>query len=698
MRFGIAVTVLASSQQILPTSSSSSISSLIFDDVTSSSSVVNTLLSSSTSAQRSGRRNGNAKRRRLQQIKDRMINGDETTKTRKKRSKVGNSPLLNNRRNTRNKRRVEQSTNKECDPNALDMGILECESIGNYYCVESQLSSTGGICSSTNGLMIGHKQKQQLNRRKLQRCSPTDEPSSCPDGSFCDLQTVATAGFCVDCPCGNNAEHSCPILLPDTDDNHSPESLQDCFDQCTSLVDPYPCQEYITAYQYCYAGDTTQLGAPYYSYYCFGQSPYCYYADATCCFAYGYAAQYGPPEPSQDYYFQRTYYYYFYQPYEQKIRFTYSSRGGTDCDLLFNDETCNLCEFTSSFEEFCFDFDCTNLPGGMAGNTCDGGDGSNDGITTLLPILNQCGGDETMTSSPSTSPPTVAPAGNGCRICGIDGYLRNPDLIVGGYTCEVTSNSTYSLFENGSPECITAQDSIGPACCDAIDPCNICTNHGGILMNPDAPLTNGTNAATCSDLYVYALQGMLANPDQCAYYSSIAGPTCCGDDFDPTCLVCPDDGQVSNPDTTVEFPGFPEVTCGQVQEFGRQGLIPPDLCEEAQAEIPTTCGCDAGVLPPSDMPGGETDPPATDPPGSNEVPSGSPGIPDPPTEDPVETEPPVAPTTEPPAPEPTDPPVDDTDPPDVQPTEEPTTSSSPYVNEVVAMVGASLALAVYMIT
>ena len=57
------------------------------------------------------------------------------------------------------------------------------------------------------------------------------------------------------------------------------------------------------------------------------------------------------------------------------------------------------------------------------------------------------------------------------------------------------------------------------------------------------------------------------------------------------CIVCPDDDDVTNPLTPIQFQDLIDVNCQQVQDFGREGLLPIALCPTTQAAIPMLCGC-----------------------------------------------------------------------------------------------------------
>ena len=71
------------------------------------------------------------------------------------------------------------------------------------------------------------------------------------------------------------------------------------------------------------------------------------------------------------------------------------------------------------------------------------------------------------------------------------------------------------------------------------------------------------------------------------------------------CSICPGDAPVTNPDNIIQVPGQPVISCGHLQDFGRQGLISVTNCELAIQVTPMLCGCE--TIEPS------LEPPGTDP-------------------------------------------------------------------------------------
>ena len=354
-----------------------------------------------------------------------------------------------------------------------------------------------------------------------------------------------------------------------------------------------------------------------------------------------------------------SYTYNFITPYAQNVTFAFNNQD-TNCALTFNEETCDVCYLTETYENTCFDFDCTNNPPGMSGNTCY----DTNGFERLLPILDQC----------NTSPPYV---GNGCSICG-DDALDFPDVSLPyGYSCTDTYIYSYFGIENGTELCSYTQDYFSAVCCKGLPQCNICG--AGELLNPDAsvyvPETQSMYA--CNDLYVAGGLGLI-DSGTCPAVTAAAGSICC--EAPEPCLVCTDDEDVTNPDNIITTPGNPAISCAQLQELGRQGLIPSETCVSTSVVVSALCGCgpegpsDMPGSAPSDMPGSEpSDMPGSEPsdtPGNapSDVPAGS-ELPatEPPTPPPAPTPtlPPAPSPVSPPAPEPTPAPVD-------QPVPEPT--------------------------
>ena len=105
---------------------------------------------------------GNKQKKMLNQKTHRhlMHNEFQKKKTRVGHKKDNVSPLLVNKQQHQRKAKKVG----ECDPYALDMGVLACGS-GNY-CMKSPNSSTGGICSNSKVMMMTMSDNNR--RRRIQ--------------------------------------------------------------------------------------------------------------------------------------------------------------------------------------------------------------------------------------------------------------------------------------------------------------------------------------------------------------------------------------------------------------------------------------------------------------------------------------------------------------------------------------------------
>ena len=518
-------------------------------------------------------------------------------------SVVRGRPLINNGPRSKTSGRVV-----ECDPYHIDTGILQCGS--GSYCAESKESSKGGVCVALS------------NTRNLQQqnCA-SDIP--CPEGSFCDQMYGSDGGGCEICPCGNPAT-ACIGLLGQA--FYNPDAIESCTSSCGPGVGY--CQQYAGTCNFDYFDTATGTGTTT----CYGASEYCYDDGADCCYAYAITRTFEDGAQTSS-----SYEYYFSAPYSQNVTITYGGEG-SGCGILFNGDLCNSCTQTSDYQN-CIQFDCTNSPGGQAGNTCD-----DDGMGALLPVSNQC----VIYEMPDSY----------CNFCG-EGPLPYPDAVIGvdGYEYSCQYLFDYNMyFESNSTQCDYASYYYAPICCEGAAPCNIC-GEGGSLTYPNATFDiPDYGEVTCYALGYGGMFGLIS-PGECAVITGIARPTCCEMPPEPsTCYVCPNDWPVTNPDALVDVDSLPDdTTCQQLQDFGRQGLIPSELCTSAQTAALSNCGCAEPT---------ETDPPVqvTEP-----------------------TDAPMSEPTNPPEPVPTDPPMTP------EPTE-PTAGSSNY-KDTMSLFGLSLAVA-----
>ena len=222
----------------------------------------------------------------------------------------------------------------------------------------------------------------------------------------------------------------------------------------------------------------------------------------------------------------------------------------------------------------------------------------------------------------------------------------------------------------------------------------MCGENGYLYNYNSTVAVPGVGNVTCYEIYSLGATGSFGPPGPvCETIGLAISSTCCSPEIR---YICPNDADVTRPDLGIPGTGDPLVTCAQVQEYGRQGLIPPLDCLAAQAGTPLVCGCGESETTgaPSDPPGMETTPL------DSNAPSDAPGAEPPPPESSVPsdvaTDPPVVPTeppaTDPPEATPTQPPIEPTEPPETDP---PDSSSHKYATTSwIAM--SLLYVAVYM--
>ena len=546
--------------------------------------------------------------RRRRNGKDRNTRGlldKSKTKRLERESSSTSSTLVNNRMETDDN---ENNSIVECDPKSVDMGILACGA--RSYCVESQFSSTGGICSSSPTSRSRHL--QQPPPQQSQSCSDDDQ---CSEGQFCNVNIGfddgLVTGVCVDCPCGNYPILTCDWVVEPLSNR---AAIQSCIDSCTQAEsDPLRCEPF-TEYYYCEPTIDPDTGFEGQS--CKGISLNCFDSVGSCCYTFSFESTY-----DVDDYRALEATYYFVAPYHQNITLSYNNVD-VECYVAFDEEVCNGCSTSSNYNysgEVCVEFDCTNNPPGGAGNLCDYTSGN--GIYDLIPILGQC-----SSYNPNPDPYPPPPDNIMCNICGFTAYPDNPDEeLSGGYSCQDVWRYSYTNVFDGTETCETATKYFSSICCIGVAPCNICDDRP--LTNPnefvDIP-TLGVSAY-CYVIYYTGLEGGIVGDESCAIVSGIAGPICCLTKEEDNvgsiayCPICPDGQSVSSPDLLISTPGLPNMTCTQLQAFGKQGLIPPELCETTQITAPALCGC--GIDEPQTTPVASKPPVA--PPGSSSSSSSS---------------------------------------------------------------------------
>jgi hypothetical protein len=220
-----------------------------------------------------------------------------------------------------------------------DIGILSC-GVGRY-CRESKDSSLGGWCVPLETSRRQRRKTLEMNNKKtplggnkvaVEResnvvpggSSPTlfeTITSACETTDYCDCSGFDNEGLAGTVVCTNNGNYC------STTANHCEEDVELCY-TITSTLDVISLDEY----------------------------------TYTECIQYT-------------------------KPYHQKVCTTYDTAVPTSCSVEFNNERCQSCEtqlrfhvdtyernsieYTYSYNQRCFEFDCTNVAGGKSGNNCD---------------------------------------------------------------------------------------------------------------------------------------------------------------------------------------------------------------------------------------------------------------------------------------------------------------------------------------
>jgi hypothetical protein len=309
--------------------------------------------------------------------------------------------------------RSQVSAHQECDPNLLlddaDLGILSCGD--GQYCVESSDSIEGGICVTFTSGRLMPGRSLQVDTTGGNSTNSTNS-TNITDVSFFDEKFDS---FCVS---GDAAYDICACTN---------------IDGVSSTVDIY-----------CIVWDgcidvESQCGS--YTGHCFTQE-----------YNLNFTAEGG--------YFDRAFCYVDTQPFSQSLCFVGAGVNGTinECSVLLDGTQCQSCVMAEMFYNedscvegdigcipksfFCYEFDCTNVPGGLAGVDC--GDGSAD---PLFQYLRGAGCiDE-------------------CNICGSGSIINNPNAVVnfsdGQHECGVLPLTGFYTDE----ECVEIQLALAEVCC-----------------------------------------------------------------------------------------------------------------------------------------------------------------------------------------------------------------------------------------
>lgn len=336
---------------------------------------------------------------------------------------------------------------------------------------------------------------------------------------------------------------------------------------------------------------------------------------------------------------------------------------------------CNICRSIEGGYLYNEDV-IVSIPGGNEEYTCseiyeagisgdfldDGPDGTCAAISDAIgSTCCSSGGDvgPIVTESPSSVSSEVEDA---CYVCPGNGDVGNPTVTVPGTgDPELTCSEIQALGRQGlipSDQCPAAQAGV-PLVCGCLEP-------PSEVVPSEVPSGAPTNAPIqMTEVPVIApseapvdvapsIMPIEATDDPSPAPVDLTMPPGETDapGEDPPCIVCPGDTNVLNPN--LEVPGTGCLTCAELQDLGRQALIPSFSCPNVQAAVPLICMCAEVTAAPSNAP------------------------------DIVEmpTDAPVAPPTNAPVQQETDQPVAPTDP----PTEEPDSGACSFHDGVVSWI------------
>ena len=192
-----------------------------------------------------------------------------------------------------------------------------------------KVSFTERVSNGQDGILKNINKEQPTGKA----CDPTsNDPDigilSCPPRQFCvESSSSNLGGVCASVQ--QDRSLTAQAALP-----------------CIDASFPYTCD--------CQNFDTTTFSGPLKCvvnpYYCVGCTDYCMAVDVNFVFdSFNVSSV--------------TYCYYFKKPYQIDLCYTYDAQAGT-CVYTVNGVNCNACVFGT-----CNEFDCTNIPKGMAG-TC----------------------------------------------------------------------------------------------------------------------------------------------------------------------------------------------------------------------------------------------------------------------------------------------------------------------------------------
>jgi hypothetical protein len=256
-----------------------------------------------------------------------------------------------------------------------------------------------------------------------------------------------------------------------------------------------------------------------------------------------------------------------------------------------------------------------------------------DGLTGYIPpdlcptaiqIAKQhCGCSPTTTLSPSASmTPTTTPFptfSEKCFVCGMGKEVSHLDEVIemSGIIGTCSSLQQEGLAGYISTEVCGKAQAAALAFCGCTQqreqtPCMLCDSHPWVLTNLDATIEVAGDPGTCEELDALAKSNLLPN-EFCPEAQTVARAHCgctksnaVAETFEPTltpaptitasptymnaCLVCSPGEQVTATSALVTVDGL-RLTCQELEEAGRDHLIPPIFCADAQLQAASYCKC-----------------------------------------------------------------------------------------------------------
>ena len=228
--------------------------------------------------------------------------------------------------------------------------------------------------------------------------------------------------------------------------------------------------------------------------------------------------------------------------------------------MRFNDEICNSCNVTvppDAYDHYVtyIDFDCRNVDGGSYGDTTK---------INLFPAILEC-------FKPPKNPVQ-------CELCpgentGVNSLyldtLEDTLINVNGYgTFSCYNLAKYSYYDTSIPPdaCPQVVDAIDSQCCSPI--CDLCGE--GVPLD----LSVIANFSEYGEVPCFLLEGMLADPTQCAVAKPLLVEACCGQTTNtPAPTGSPSDGQGATPGpTSGQVSTTPPPTEGNNSDMNADGV------------------------------------------------------------------------------------------------------------------------------